>query len=239
HYRERSHLAADREDQISLGRALRVLTASRQTGLFFSFLLVMSLGLFIQEAVLENYGAEIFQMPMAETTSLNAFFGMGTLLGLGLTGFFIVPRIGKINTTRLGCTLVAIAFVLMILAGFNQTPQLLKVMVGLFGLASGVTTTGAISLMLDLTAAETAGTFIGAWGLAQALARASATWLGGLIKSLGDVLFSNPLAPYALVFGLEIVAMIAAIGLLGRVNVREFQDRTSVAIAQVLQTEMD
>ncbi|MFZ9736717.1 MAG: BCD family MFS transporter [Prochlorotrichaceae cyanobacterium] len=239
HYRERSHLAADREDQISLGRALRVLTASRQTGLFFSFLLVMSLGLFIQEAVLENYGAEIFQMPMAETTSLNAFFGMGTLLGLGLTGFFIVPRIGKINTTRLGCTLVAIAFVLMILAGFNQTPQLLKVMVGLFGLASGVTTTGAISLMLDLTAAETAGTFIGAWGLAQALARASATWLGGLIKSLGDVLFSNALAPYALVFGLEIVAMIAAIGLLGRVNVREFQDRTSVAIAQVLQTEMD
>jgi len=239
HYRERSHLAADREDQISLGRALRVLTASRQTGLFFTFLLVMSLGLFIQEAVLENYGAEIFRMPIAETTSLNAYFGMGTLLGLGLTGFLIVPRIGKINTTRLGCTLVAIAFLLMILAGFNQTPQLLKAMVGIFGLASGVTTTGAISLMLDLTAAETAGTFIGAWGLAQALARASATWLGGLLKNLGDQLFTDPLAPYALVFGLEIVAMFTAIGLLGRVNVREFQDRTSVAIAQVLQTEMD
>ena len=238
-YRERSHLSADREDQISLGRALRILTASRQTGLFFTFLLVMSLGLFTQEAVLENYGAEVFRMPIAETTSLNAFFGMGTLVGLGLTGFLIVPRIGKINTARLGCILVAVALVLMILAGFNQTPELLKGMVGLFGLASGVTTTGAISLMLDLTAAETAGTFIGAWGLAQALARASATWLGGLIKSLGDQLFSSTLASYALVFGLEASAMILAIGLLGRVNVREFRDKTSVAIAQVLQADMD
>jgi BCD family chlorophyll transporter-like MFS transporter len=131
------------------------------------------------------------------------------------------------------------ALILMILAGFNQTPELLKGMVGLFGLASGVTTTGAISLMLDLTAAETAGTFIGAWGLAQALARASATWLGGLIKSLGDQLFSSTLASYALVFGLEASAMILAIGLLGRVNVREFRDKTSVAIAQVLQADMD
>lgn len=238
-YGQRSHLTAGREDQISLGRAIRVLTASRQTGLFFSFLLVMTLGLFMQEAVLENYGAEIFQMPIAETTSLNAFFGSGTLLGLGITGFLITPRLGKTNTTRLGCSLVAVSFVLMILAGFNQEPVLLKSMVGIFGLASGVTTTGAISLMLDLTAAETAGTFIGAWGLAQALARASATWLGGLVKSWGDTVFNSPLAAYSLVFSLEAGAMILAIALLGRVNVQEFQQKASAAIAQVLQTEMD
>ena len=127
----------------------------------------------------------------------------------------------------------------MILAGFNQEPALLKSMVGIFGLASGVTTTGAISLMLDLTAAETAGTFIGAWGLAQALARASATWLGGLVKSWGDTVFNSPLAAYSLVFGLEAGAMLLAIGLLGRVNVREFQEKASAAIAQVLQVEMD
>jgi len=238
-YGQRSHLSAGREDQISLGRAIRVLTASRQTGLFFSFLLVMTLGLFMQEAVLENYGAEIFQMPIGETTSLNAFFGSGTLLGLGITGFLITPRLGKTNTTRLGCSLVAGSFGLMILAGFNQEPALLKSMVGIFGLASGVTTTGAISLMLDLTAAETAGTFIGAWGLAQALARASATWIGGLVKSWGDTVFNSPLAAYSFVFGLEAGAMFLAIGLLGRVNVREFQEKASAAIAQVLQVEMD
>lgn len=238
-YRQRSHLTQGREDQISLKRALKILTASPQTGLFFTFLLVMSLGLFMQEAVLENYGAEVFKMPIAETTGLNAFFGLGTLVGLGLTGFLVVPRFGKTNTTRLGCGLVALSFGLMILAGFNQEPLLLKSMVLVFGLASGVTTTGAISLMLDLTAAETAGTFIGAWGLAQALARASATWLGGIFKSLGDLLFQNPLASYSLVFGLEAVAMIGAIVLLNRVNVQAFQDGASLAIAQVLEMEMD
>ena len=41
-YRERSHLSANREDQISLGRALRILTASRQTGLFFSFTCIVT-----------------------------------------------------------------------------------------------------------------------------------------------------------------------------------------------------
>jgi BCD family chlorophyll transporter-like MFS transporter len=240
-YRERSHLSVEREDQISLSRALRILTASPQTTIFFTFLIFMSLGLFIQEAVLENYGAEIFQMPIAETTSLNAFFGMGTLLGLGLTGFLIVPRLGKIRTARWGCILVAISFLLMISIGLNSNPNPtdLKIIVGMFGLTSGITTTGAISLMLDLTAAETAGTFIGAWGLAQALARACATWMGGLIKSFGDQVFHHPLPPYALVFGLEAGAMLLAIVLLGRVNVGAFRDKTSVAISEILHTEMD
>ena len=50
----------EREDQITFSRALKVLTASRQTGLFFSFLLVMTISLFMQDAVLEPYGGEVF-----------------------------------------------------------------------------------------------------------------------------------------------------------------------------------
>ncbi|MEO0309771.1 MAG: PucC family protein, partial [Gloeomargarita sp. DG02_3_bins_56] len=66
-YRLRSQVA-EREDQITLGRALRILTASPQTGVFFSFLLCMTLGLFMQEPVLEPYGGAVFQMPIAATT---------------------------------------------------------------------------------------------------------------------------------------------------------------------------
>ena len=239
----------EREDKITLGRALRVLTASRQTGLFFVFLLVMTMGLFIQEAVLEPYGGEIFDMTIGESTQLNAFFGMGTLLSLGGTGFLIVPRIGKKPTVRIGCLAVAACCLSFIAVGFTGNAPLFKAMVFVFGLASGVTTTGAISLMLDLTVAETAGTFIGAWGLAQAMARATATVFGGAVLDIGgglfgekdgDVLVSYGLAAYGLVFVVQAAAMvIASLVLLRRVNVKEFQTKAETSVPAVLATEVD
>jgi BCD family chlorophyll transporter-like MFS transporter len=109
----------------------------------------------------------------------------------------------------------------------------------LFGFASGVTTTGALSLMLDLTAAETAGTFIGAWGLAQAMARALATVSGGAVLNLGKSLLTTPLFAYGLVFAIQAVVMLLALGLLNWVNVTEFQRNAKQAIASILESELD
>ncbi|MFE1746589.1 BCD family MFS transporter [Coleofasciculus sp. H7-2] len=236
-YTSRSTLV-EREDSITLGKALRVLTANRQTGIFFTFLMVMTISLFMQEAVLEPYGGEVFGMPVSETTKLNAYWGLGTLIGISSTGFLIVPRLGKQKTAKLGCLLVAACFVLIILSGFSQNQKLLQGALFLFGLASGVTTTGAISLMLDLTAAETAGTFIGAWGLAQAMARALATVTGGAVLDVGKKLFTNPVLSYGLVFALQAVGMVLAVWFLRRVNVTEFRTDAKSAIA-ILEGELD
>jgi BCD family chlorophyll transporter-like MFS transporter len=227
------------EDQITLGRAVQVLTASRQTGVFFSFLLVVTLSLFMQDAVMEPYGGEVFGLCISETTKLNVPFGMGTLIGISTTGFLVLPRLGKQNTTRVGCLVAAACFILIILSGFAQNPNLLRGSLFLFGLGSGVLTAGATSLMLDLTAAETAGTFIGAWGLAQAMARGLATLSGGLVLNLGKTLFATPMLAYGLVFAVQAIGMILAIVLLQRVNVREFQDNARVAIASVMSNEIE
>jgi BCD family chlorophyll transporter-like MFS transporter len=238
-YGQRTRTAL-REDQINLGRAIAILTSSRQTAIFFSFLVAMTAGLFMQEAVLEPYGAEVFDMPIAATTQLNAFFGMGTLLGLSGTGFAIAPRLGKTLTTKVGCLAVAACFVLIIAAGYSGDQTLLKTCVGLFGFASGVATTGAISLMLDLTVAETAGTFIGAWGVAQALSRAVSTVLGGAILDLGKVIFKADLvAAYGLVFASQIGALLLAVYLLQRVNVRQFQRDTDTRLSTILEADLD
>ncbi|PIG91117.1 BCD family MFS transporter [Gloeocapsopsis sp. IPPAS B-1203] len=237
-YTSRSTIA-DREDKITLPRALKVLSASRQTGLFFSFLLVMTMSLFMQEAVMEPYGGEVFGMCVSETTRLNAFWGTGTLLGISSTGFLIVPRIGKQKTAQLGCFTVAMSLVLVVVSGFSANPQMLQGALLLFGLASGVTTTGAISLMLDLTAAETAGTFIGAWGLAQAIARAVATVTGGAVLDIGKQLFSDRVFSYGLVFTLQACGMILAIWFLNRVDVTEFRSNAKQAIASILENELD
>lgn len=238
HYASRSTLV-NREDSITLGKALRVLTANRQTGIFFTFLMVMTISLFMQEPVLEPYGGEVFGMTIAQTTKLNAFWGTGTLIGLSMTGFLIAPGLGKQKTTQLGCLLVAVCFGLIILSGTTANPKLLQGALLVFGLASGVTTTGAISLMLDLTAAETAGTFIGAWGLAQAMSRGLATVTGGAVLDLGKTLFTTPLLAYGLVFALQALGMILAVWCLNRVDVAEFRTNAKLAITSVLEGDLD
>ncbi|MEM6450010.1 MAG: BCD family MFS transporter [Cyanobacteria bacterium P01_D01_bin.105] len=241
--------ASGREDSVTLKQALKVLTASRQTGLFFCFLLVLSLSLFTQDTILEPYGGEIFNMPINKTTALNGFFGMGTLLGIIFTSFVLVPLLGKKRTVKVGCGAAAICLLGLAAAGTTANPAILSGAVGLFGIAAGLLTTGSIILMIDLTAAETAGTFIGAWGLAQAMARGGASVLGGALLSLGKNLTgaaaaveptSEQLLPaYALVFGTQAVGMLIAIALVSRVNIQEFQLDAKQAITAALETELD
>ncbi|WP_445634855.1 PUCC protein [Nostoc sp. DSM 114161] len=229
----------NREDSITLGNAWAILTASPQTGLFFTFLLVMTISLFMQDPILEPYAGQVFKMPLAESTKLNAFYGTGILIAYGVTGFFVVPRLGKRRTARLGCVLVAFAAGLLAVSGFSANPAFLKLGLVLFGLAAGFLTTAAISLMLDLTAAEAAGTFIGAWGLAQSISRGVAVVLGGTILDVGRKLVPNLVLAYGLVFALEAVGMVLSIWFLNRVNVAEFQTSTKQAIASVLESDLD
>ncbi|EAZ94297.1 BCD family MFS transporter [Crocosphaera chwakensis] len=228
-----------REDQIGLQDALNVLTASRQTGLFFSFILILTLSLFMQDTVMEPYGGEVFGMCISETTQLNAFFGTGTLFGIASTGFLVVPRLGKQRTTKLGCILAVGCFVMIVLAGTIPSQSLLKSGLLFFGLASGMITAGATSLMLDLTVAETAGTFIGAWGLAQAIARGLSTVLGGVVLNFGKMVFPVPVLSYALVFVIQGLGMIVAIWLLGKVNIQEFRDNAKSALSMVMEGDLD
>ena len=219
---------------LSIGRALSILTASPQTQIFFTFLVAMTLGLFIQDPILETYGARVFRLTVGETAALNAFWGGGTLIGLSVAGFWFIPKLGKQKTARLGCMLVAVSMILIVGAGFTRNPVFLKLALLLFGICSGLVTTGAVTLMLDLTVAESAGTFVGAWGLSQSLAKGLATVIGGTALQLSTTLFSDITIAYGFVFSLEALAMIVAVKLLDRVNVREFQTTAKDAVKAVI-----
>ncbi|HAE06510.1 MAG TPA: MFS transporter [Richelia sp.] len=230
---------ANKSEGITINQALKVLTASRQTGIFFLFVMVLNISLFMQEAILEPYGGEIFKMSIGETTLLNSYWGIGILIGYGITGFKIIPKIGKKATAKLGCFLVAICFIFIILAGLTQQQNILKLALIFFGFATGVTTISSISLMLDLTAAETAGTFIGTWSLAQALSRALATISGGIILDLGKFLFKVPTLAYGLVFSIQAIGMIISVAILKYLNTEEFKSNTEKAIIQVMEGDLD
>ncbi len=230
------------ESMVGLKKAWRVLNTSPQTKIFFTFLVFMTLGLFMQDAVLETYGGKVFDLPIGQAAQLNAFFGIGTVIGLLVTGFLLIPKIGKQRSARWGCSLVAFSMLWVIAAGFTQNVIFLKMALLFFGLFSGVVTTSALTLMLDLTLPETAGTFIGAWGLSQALAKGTATILGGVLLDLGKKIFgatnevsTSLVLAYGLVFASQAVAMLVAIRLLGRVNISEFKVAGGDAVQKAIE----
>ncbi|WP_216910313.1 BCD family MFS transporter [Synechococcus sp. CCY 0621] len=232
--------AVRREDAIGLRQSWTLITSSRQVLIFFSFLILFTLALFLQDPVLESYGAQVFAMPIAATAQLNAFWGVGTLVGLLLAGLWVVPRLGKMATARLGCQLIALSLLLLLVAGLTARIPFLQAVMVLFGLAAGIGTNSALCLMLDLTLPQAAGTFVGVWGLAQALSRAIGKLLGGGLYDIGRSLplGDGPYGPFALVLGVELLVALAALVLLARVNVRQFREDTSRSLSQVLELEL-
>jgi BCD family chlorophyll transporter-like MFS transporter len=234
-----------REDGPTLPQAWALITSSRQVLVFFSFLILFTLALFLQDPILESYGAEVFGMPIAATASLNAVWGIGTLLGLLLAGLWLGPKLGKLHAARLGCRLIVATLLLLLLAGFFARVQVLQGVMFLFGLAAGIGTNSALVLMLDLTLPQAAGTFVGVWGLAQALSRALGKVLGGGLLDVGRWLqqqwfgsIASPFPAYALVLGVEILVAIAALLMLSRVNLQQFREDTGRSLSKVLALEL-
>jgi BCD family chlorophyll transporter-like MFS transporter len=233
-----------RDEAITLRQSWALVTSSRQVMVFFLFLILFTLGLFLQDPVLESYGAEVFGMSIAATASLNALWGIGTLVGLLVAGLWITPWLGKFATARLGCQLIVASLALLLLSGFTAQVPVLQVVMVLFGLAAGIGTNSALVLMLDLTLPQAAGTFVGVWGLAQALSRALGKVFGGGLLDLGRFLHlqftggSDPFPAYALVLSVELLVAAAALVLLGRVNLRQFREDTGRSLSRVLALEI-
>ncbi len=227
-------------ETVGLFQAWKIVKSSRQILIFFGFLVLYTLGLFLQDPILESYGAEVFSMAISRTTLLNAYWGIGTLAGLLVAGLVITPRLGKLSTARMGCWMIMVSLLLIIACGFTRDTNALFVVMGIFGLSAGIGTNSALSLMLDLTLPEVAGTFVGIWGLAQALSRALGKVFGGGLLDLGRLISGseNPLAAFSFVFALEALLMVMAIFVLGKVSINQFKQDTKVQMQTLLMEDM-
>ena len=124
--------------------------------------------------------------------------------------------------------MIMASLIMLVVSGFSKDTSFLFLVMGIFGVSAGIGTNSALSLMLDLTLPEVAGTFVGIWGLAQALSRALGKVLGGGLLDIGRSFSTpdNPLLAFSFVFCLEAVLMILAIVVLNKVNIKRFQKDT-------------
>jgi BCD family chlorophyll transporter-like MFS transporter len=212
-------------DDIGLRTALRTFFSSRAAMRFFAFVFLLSVGAFMQQAVLEPGAGEVFGMTLAQSTQLNAFWGLGTLSGLLLTGFLLVPRLGKQGTVAAGILLATAAFAALTAATLMRQPLVFRVALTAIGVGCGIALNGALGLMLDVTDPANAGLYLGTFGLGQYAAQGLTIAAGGALLDLGRARFADPAAAYALVFGCEAAILLWSLRLVYRLDVGEHASR--------------
>ncbi len=206
-----------------LRAALRILRQSRQTRLFFTFILLGLLFHFLQDVILEPFGGEVLNLSVRETTMFNAYNMIGVITGLLVGGAVAIPRIGKKRVAAAGNLIGFVAFAMLVAIALSREPGPVAVSLILMGLGTGAFTVGSVSLMMDLTVDGQAGLFVGAWTLAQALARFASSVLSGSIHNLVVGIGGGSHVAYAAVFGIQAVGVLLVTWLLLHVNVIAFR----------------
>lgn len=205
--------------------AWRALQRNAETRAFFLFVFIAIFSIFLQDNILEVFGAEVFGMTIAETTRFQPTWGGGVLLGMIVMGIASsVTRISKHTLVVIGCIGAALGMIaLAASAGFGVreivTPSLFAM-----GFFTGIFNIGALALMMDMTVPGATGLFMGLWGTSQVMAQGLASLGSGVLHTA--LIESGLLAPgiaYASIFTLEAIGMLVAASLVLGVSTVRFR----------------
>ena len=187
----------------------------------FTIFIFISMGAFsMQDPILEPFAGEVFGFTVGESTKLDGFHKIGTLLGiisivLCLSKFKIgfgslsIVKNERLGSEKLwlitGCLFSALSlFIISLLALTFAESSALNSVVFFFGISNGIFTAGVLGTMLHLASRGSGdnkeGTRMGIWGAAQAYATMIAVFFSTvLVDILGLIMTSIP-SVYGIVF---------------------------------------
>ncbi|MCS7080437.1 MAG: BCD family MFS transporter [Chloracidobacterium sp.] len=212
---EPRHQASATEDDKppTLRETIAVMTADRDSKIFFAVIALGIFGVNAQDVLLEPYGAQVLQMSLADTTRLQPTWGSATLISMLFAGFVLARRLSRKQMALMGATLSTLGLGLVIAAG-DLGADTLRIGVFTLGMGNGIFAVGALSMMMDMTRPGQAATYLGVWGIAQALAQGVAGLTAGVGRAGLEVVTGRLSLAYQGVFALEALALIATVCLL-------------------------
>lgn len=190
---------------------------------FFIYLILMLAAILGQDILLEPYGGEAFGLSVSQTTRITSIWG-GCMFITLLAATWLERRMEKRSVARLGALLAIVGFGLIAASGLMGMSSVFYSGVVMLGLGTGFATVSNLSLMLDMTTSEV-GLYIGAWGIADALARLMGTVLSGVVRDIVSSASNNALAGYITVFVIQALLLVISLGMLNKIHVQEFQQR--------------
>lgn len=208
----------------SLRATLSGIWSDQRTRRYALFLGVSAFFAFMQDAVLEPFGGDVFGLSAGETTRFNAYWGVGVLLSMIVT--YGVTRRRRpdqqVSTTAWGLLLLALPVLLLSAAAWRESLAMVVPVLVFFGIGFGVFTVGGVSLLMAVNSAEKAASYLALWSVIQLVSRGLGIATGGLIRDLVNTLSGQISVAYAAVFAVEAVGLILSIWLLRRVDIRGF-----------------
>ena len=213
------------QSRASRRAAIRAVIDNPQARRFFIYLILLLAAILGQDILLEPYGAQEFGMTVRQTTQLTATWGTTTLIALLLWGFLLSRWMSEKTGALIGGLIATAGLLLIAGSGLLDREALFVPGVGALGFGTGIATATNLALMLDMTTPEQVGLFIGAWGLADALARGAGMLLGGVVRDLVSGATGNPSSGYITVFLIEAIMLAGSLLLLRAINVSAFRAR--------------
>jgi BCD family chlorophyll transporter-like MFS transporter len=197
-----------------------VVAADPQVRLFFVLVLFTIIGTLAQDVLLEPYGALVLGMPVGDTSRLTAYWGLGVMASMLLSGLFLIKRLGYLTVLRLGLISSLLVFVGLVAVGVTGSAGLFRGLVLVMGLGTGLAGAGMLTGIINFTTTVRAGLLMGVWGMANLVGRAAGSLLGGAVVDLIQAITAgNALLAYGTVFVLEAAMLLAALALSLRFNV--------------------
>ncbi|HUR49978.1 MAG TPA: MFS transporter [Acidimicrobiales bacterium] len=204
----------------SLRQSLREFVARPEAVRFFTFLLVATTALFLQQTILEPFGGVVLGLSVGQSTGFNAVLIIGVLAGMGVGARSVAPRLGVIGLAASGLVVSATAFGVLSVGAAAASAELVWPALAVLGLGTGLFNVAGLTLMMGLSRPGAVGLAMGSWTLSHAIADGLATSGGGAAFDLARNFTDSAGAAFAIVFAAEGVILLALLPLLARLSDR-------------------
>lgn len=197
-----------------------VLSQNAETRHFFRFIFLSIMGIFLQDTILEVFGADVLGMNVKETTAFQQIWGGGVLGAMILMGVLTAfVSIDKKQVAMIGSAGTAVGLVMLAYTAFAADRTWLNTALIVMGIFTGLQTLGAVTSMMEFADGNARATYMGVWGLAMSLGNGlSSIVAGGLVSLLIESTFLTASAGYSVIFTLEAGLMVASVAALRRVG---------------------
>ncbi|MBZ0317991.1 MAG: BCD family MFS transporter [Anaerolineae bacterium] len=199
---------------------LHMVWSNRPTRLFFLYIGLSFMGAFAQDQILEPFGGQVFDFSTGETNRFAAFWGTTALLGsiIGLATYRQVAQLSYARINKIGLGTLIVTFAFLALCAFTEMQSLIRPTLLLFGLGLGLWNIGTWGLMVSVSSAERAGTYLGLWTMASLLFRGGGSVIGAALRDISHLLGASYAFSYGAVFVIEMIVLSAALMLISRLN---------------------
>ncbi len=203
---------------------LRSAFSNTSTRSFFLFIFVTTLGVGLQDTILEVFGANVLGMSVGETGLFEQVLRGGALVGMIAMGVISFKwGISKLKAIVFGAYGYAFFICVIAYAGIITNKDLVIYSLVLAGLAQGFYIVGVLTTMMEMTTDHERGSYMGLWGLALTIGNGfAAIAAGAMVTGLIETQLLGQAQGYAAIFVLEGLILIYGISFIHKVDSSRF-----------------